>query len=74
MVDQMPPWSDSRPRMGIRSRFTLSPSNESRPGSSVSDAITATNTTMIAPAAREMNVKSLVSISPARDRITVIPA
>ena len=39
MADQMPPWSDSRPRMGILSRFTLSPSNESRPGSSVRDRV-----------------------------------
>ena len=60
--------------MGIRSQFTLSPSSESRHGSSVSDAITATNTTMTAPAAKEMNVASLVSINPASDKMTVMPA
>ena len=74
MVDQIPPWLDSRPKKGIRRRLMLPPSNDSRPGSSVSEAITATKTTMIAPNASEMNVKSLVSIKPARDRTTVIPA
>ena len=59
---------------GKRNLFTLSPINESNPGSNVREAATATNTTMMAPKAMEINVKSLVNISPPKDNMTVPPA
>ena len=73
MAPQIPPPSDSRPKNGMRNLFTLSPIKASKAGSRVRDAIIATKTTIMAPNAMDMNVKSLVRVSPASDKITVTP-
>ena len=62
-----------RPRKGILPRSTLSPSFERTAGSTVSEAIIATPTTVIVPTANEMKVGSPLSSIPAIAAITVTP-
>ena len=63
----------SRCRNGIRPFSTLSPSLESIAGSTVSEPIMATATTIIVPIANDMNVLSPESSMPAMAMITVKP-
>jgi len=64
----------ARPKMGTRSRFTLSPSTARSAGRMVREPTTATSTTEMTPRAREMKTGLFVMTSPARETITVTPA
>ena len=62
-----------RPTSGTRPRSTLSPSRESRAGSTVSEPSTATATTRIVASASDAKVESPVRNIPAIATITVSP-
>ena len=63
----------SRPRNGTRTFSTRSPSHESIAGSTVSEPIIATATTIIVPIANDMNVLSPEKNMPAIAIMTVMP-